>query len=52
MVTATGVKNALAAPELQEPLLSTTAILANMGVEDEYGEAIPYGHLPDCLFQL
>ena len=41
VVTATGVKNALAAPELQEPLLSTTAILANMGVEDEYGEAIP-----------
>ena len=36
VVTATGVKNALAAPELQEPLLSTTAILANMGVEDEY----------------
>ena len=41
VVTATGVKNALAAPELQEPLLSTTAVLANMGVEDEYGEAIP-----------
>ena len=41
MVTATGVKDALAVPELQEPLLSTTAVLANMGVEDEYGEAIP-----------
>ena len=41
VVTATGVKNALASPELQEPLLSTTAVLANMGVEDEYGEAIP-----------
>ena len=41
VVTATGVKNALASPELQEPLLSTMALLANMGVEDEYGEAIP-----------
>ena len=41
VVTATGVKNALAAPELQKSLLSTSAILANMGVEDEYGEAIP-----------
>ena len=41
VVTATGVKNALAAPELTEALLSTKAILANMGVEDEYGEAVP-----------
>ena len=41
VVTATGVKNALAAPELKAALLSTSAILANMGVEDEYGEAIP-----------
>lgn len=41
VVTATGVKNALAAPELQKSLLSTSAILANMGVEDEYGAAIP-----------
>jgi adenosylhomocysteinase len=40
-VTATGVKNALAAPELKKSLLSTSAILANMGVEDEYGEAVP-----------
>ena len=41
VVTATGVKNALAAPELAPALNSTKAILANMGVEDEYGEAIP-----------
>jgi adenosylhomocysteinase len=41
VVTATGVKYALAAPEFQEPLLSTTAILANMGVEDEYSESLP-----------
>ena len=41
VVTATGVKNALAAPELTEALLSTQANLANMGVEDEYGEAVP-----------
>ena len=41
VVTATGVKNALAAPELTEALLSTKATLANMGVEDEYSEAVP-----------
>ena len=41
VVTATGVKNALAVPELTEALLSTKANLANMGVEDEYGEAVP-----------
>lgn len=41
VVTATGVKNALAAPELTKSLLSTKAVLANMGVEDEYGEAVP-----------
>jgi adenosylhomocysteinase len=41
VVTATGVKDALAAPELQKSLLSTSAVLANMGVEDEYGEAVP-----------
>ncbi len=41
VVTATGVKNALSAPELTEALLSTQANLANMGVEDEYGEAVP-----------
>ena len=41
VVTATGVKDALAASELQKSLLSTKAVLANMGVEDEYGAAIP-----------
>lgn len=41
VVTATGVKNALSAPELTAALLSTQANLANMGVEDEYGEAVP-----------
>lgn len=41
VVTATGVASALNAPELQKSLLSTKAVLANMGVEDEYGEAIP-----------
>ena len=41
VVTATGIKNALADPELQKSLLSTSAVLANMGVEDEYGEAVP-----------
>lgn len=41
VVTATGVAGALNAPELQKSLLSTKAVLANMGVEDEYGDAIP-----------
>ena len=41
VVTATGVEGALNAPELQKSLLSTSAVLANMGVEDEYGGAIP-----------
>ena len=41
VVTATGIKNALSAPELQKSLMSTSAVMANMGVEDEYGEAIP-----------
>ena len=41
VVTATGVKNALAAPELTKSLLSTQAVIANMGVEDEYGEGVP-----------
>jgi len=41
VVTATGVAGALNAPELQKSLLSTSAVLANMGVEDEYGGAIP-----------
>ena len=41
VVTATGVAGALNSPELQKSLLSTKAVLANMGVEDEYGEAIP-----------
>lgn len=41
IVTATGVKNALNIPEWVQALLKTEAILANMGVEDEYGNAIP-----------
>ena len=41
VVTATGVKNALAVRELTAALLTSQAVLANMGVEDEYGEAIP-----------
>ena len=41
VVTATGIQNALDVAELQEALLATPAVLANMGVEDEYGAAIP-----------
>lgn len=41
VVTATGVKNAAATPEFTQALLSGHAVLANMGVEDEYGGAVP-----------
>lgn len=40
VVTATGKKNALSAAA-QAALLNTRAVLANMGVEDEYGETFP-----------
>lgn len=41
IVTATGVKNALAKPALTDALMKASAVLANMGVEDEYGDVIP-----------
>lgn len=41
VVTATGVKNALDVPEITDALLKSKAILANMGVEDEYGAGVP-----------
>ncbi len=41
VVTATGIAGALAVPDIQQALLSTSAVLANMGVEDEYGAEIP-----------
>jgi len=41
VVTATGIAGALAVPVIQQALLSTSAVLANMGVEDEYGAEIP-----------
>lgn len=41
VVTATGVKGALDCPPVVEALLASEAVLANMGVEDEYGESIP-----------
>ncbi len=41
VVTATGVRNALAGAFDPEILLDGHAVLANMGVEDEYGSAIP-----------
>ncbi|MBO4435921.1 MAG: adenosylhomocysteinase [Fibrobacter sp.] len=37
VVTATGVKGALDRPQIVEALLASGAVLANMGVEDEYG---------------
>lgn len=41
VVTATGVKGALDVPELTAALVESRAVLANMGVEDEYGPGIP-----------
>ena len=41
VVTATGVKGALNRPQVVEALLASGAVLANMGVEDEYGPGVP-----------
>ncbi len=41
VVTATGVKNALSSYCPTDALLQSGALLANMGVEDEYGPEIP-----------
>ena len=41
VVTATGVKGALDRPQVVEALLASGAVLANMGVEDEYGPNVP-----------
>ena len=41
VVTATGVKGALDRPQIVEALLASNAVLANMGVEDEYGPGVP-----------
>lgn len=41
VVTATGVKGALDRPQVVEALLASDAVLANMGVEDEYGPVVP-----------
>ena len=41
VVTATGVKGALDRVELAEALNKSHAVLANMGVEDEYGPGVP-----------
>ena len=45
VVTATGVKGALDRPELTTALLASKAVLANMGVEDEYGLGVPAGRV-------
>lgn len=41
VVTATGVKNALSSYCPTDALLQSGALLANMGVEDEYGPEVP-----------
>ena len=45
VVTATGVKGALDRPQIVEALLASGAVLANMGVEDEYGPGVPAGRV-------
>lgn len=41
IVTATGRREAIADEEIQRAILRSPALLVNMGVEDEFGEAIP-----------
>ncbi|MCF0202454.1 MAG: adenosylhomocysteinase [Bacteroidaceae bacterium] len=41
VVTATGVAGALAHPLITKALLESPALIANMGVEDEYGAGMP-----------
>ena len=41
VVTATGLKNALTQSAVSAILANTKAIVANMGVEDEFGEFVP-----------
>ena len=49
VVTATGVKGALDRPQIVEALLASGAVLANMGVEDEYGPGVPASRVPKPL---
>ena len=41
LVTATGVKNALTGPAVSAILANEALVVANMGVEDEFGEKVP-----------
>ena len=41
VVTATGLKNALTMSAVSAIIASTNAVVANMGVEDEFGELVP-----------
>ena len=41
VVTATGLKSALTFPAVSAIMANTKAIVANMGVEDEFGEFVP-----------
>lgn len=45
IVTATGFKNALDREPLTSELKASSAIIANMGVEDEFGPGIPKEHV-------
>lgn len=45
IVTATGLKNALDSEPLTSELKASSAIIANMGVEDEFGPEIPKEHV-------
>ena len=41
VVSATGIKGALSHPRLSEALMNSSALIANMGVEDEFGPELP-----------
>lgn len=45
IVTATGLKNALEGEPLTSELMASSAIIANMGVEDEFGPGLPKEHV-------
>lgn len=45
VVTATGIKGALDVPGITAALLDSKAVLANMGVEDEYGAGVHAGRV-------
>ena len=52
IVTATGVKSAVASVVPSKYVLASNAILANIGVEDEYGNSIPKERVLNAKFPI